>query len=74
MKAVEVNAIYRSLLERDLMTPDEVAAIFHVHRKTVNVWSRRNPDKLVRVITPGGRIRYRRANVEALLVEPGDLL
>ena len=69
MRVAEINTIYRTLLARDLLTPIEVAAIFHVHPKTVNRWSAANPKRLVRIVTPGGRIRYRRANVEELLAE-----
>jgi len=66
MKTVEVNVIYQALLAHDLMTPVEVAEMFHVHPKTVHRWSLAHPDRLPRVITPGGRIRYRRTAVEAL--------
>lgn len=52
-----------------LMTPGEVAAVFRVDPKTVTKWA--NAGKLHPIITPGGTRRYRRAEVELYLVQPG---
>lgn len=52
-----------------LLSPGEVAALFGVHVATVARWS--NEGRLPALLTPGGHRRYRRADVEALLGEPG---
>lgn len=48
-----------------LLTPGEVAAMFHVNRETVSRWRRAGMITAVR--TPGGIHRYDRAEIEALL-------
>jgi excisionase family DNA binding protein len=48
-----------------LMTGTEVAALFRVVPRTVMKW--RKAGRLVGVRTPGGHLRYREAEVRALL-------
>ena len=48
-----------------LMTPAEVAAMFHVDPKTVTRWARAG--KLTSIRTLGGHRRYRALEVQALL-------
>ncbi|MEV8630147.1 BldC family transcriptional regulator [Streptosporangium sp. NPDC051023] len=48
-----------------LLTPGEVAALFHVDPKTVNRWAQ--TDLLTSVRTPSGQRRYREGEVRALL-------
>lgn len=48
-----------------LMTPGEVADAFRVDPKTVNRWAKSK--KLAFIRTPGGHMRFRRAEVYALL-------
>lgn len=48
-----------------LLTPGEVAALFHVDPKTVTRWA--NAGELSPVRTPGGHRRYRAAEIRALL-------
>ena len=47
----------------DLMTPAEVAAVFHVNAKTVSRWA--NAGKLTTLRTLGGHRRFMRDEVEA---------
>lgn len=47
-----------------LLTADEVASIFQVHRATVSRWG---VDGLIPVVKVGGVRRYRRDDVERLL-------
>jgi excisionase family DNA binding protein len=49
----------------DLMTKAEVAAWLHVSPRTVERWRERRQVTYVR--TPSGRIRFRRADIEAAL-------
>lgn len=51
---------------QDLMTPAEVAALFRVDPKTVTRWA--DAGKVTAVRTLGGHRRYRRDEVENLLV------
>lgn len=51
--------------ETDLLTPSEVAALFHVDPKTVTRWA--NAGKLSSIRTLGGHRRFRRDEVERLL-------
>jgi len=51
-----------------LMSPAEVAAAFGVDPKTVTRWAKAG--KLPCIRTPGGHRRYRREDVEALLLPP----
>lgn len=54
----------RSHLE-PLMTPAEVAAVFHVDPKTVTRWA--DAGKLTAIKTLGGHRRYHAAEVQALI-------
>ncbi len=59
-------------LEGDrLLTPREVAGIFHVHVKTLVRWTKPTADgsapRLKPVRTPGGHRRYRESEIRALL-------
>jgi len=51
----------------ELLTPREVAALFHVDAKTVTRWA--DAGKLHPVRTLGGHRRYRADEVRALLSE-----
>ncbi|WP_182353215.1 BldC family transcriptional regulator [Flaviflexus huanghaiensis] len=51
--------------ETDLLTPSQVAALFHVDPKTVTRWA--NAGKLSSIRTLGGHRRFRRDEVERLL-------
>jgi len=51
--------------EQDLLTPSQVAALFHVDPKTVTRWA--NAGKLSSIRTLGGHRRFRRDEVEKLL-------
>lgn len=55
--------------DSDLMTPNEVAAAFRVHPKTVARWA--NAGLLTTVRTFGGHRRFRRDEVVARLAELG---
>lgn len=57
---------------KDLLTPGEVADLFRVNPKTVTRWA--NAGKLTPVRTLGGHRRYRRSEVERLLIEGGMIL
>lgn len=48
-----------------LLTPAEVASLFHVDPKTVTRWA--NAGKISSIRTLGGHRRYRRAEVDNLL-------
>jgi excisionase family DNA binding protein len=48
-----------------LLMPAEVAAMFHVDRRTVTRWAAAG--KLTSILTLGGHRRYREAEVRALL-------
>lgn len=48
-----------------LMTPGQVAALFHVDPKTVTRWA--HAGRLGSLRTPGGHRRFRQAEVMALL-------
>lgn len=48
-----------------LLTPAEVAALFHVDPKTVTRWARAG--RLTAIRTLGGHRRYRKSEVEMLL-------
>ncbi|UNX54550.1 BldC family transcriptional regulator [Georgenia sp. TF02-10] len=52
-----------------LLTPSEVAARFRVDPKTVTRWA--NAGKISSIRTLGGHRRFRRAEVEDLLVASG---
>lgn len=51
--------------EQDLLTPSQVAALFHVDPKTVTRWA--NAGKLSTIRTLGGHRRFHRDEVEKLL-------
>jgi len=51
----------------ELMTPAEVAAVFHVNPKTVTRWA--IDGRLPSIRTLGGHRRFRRADVEAAKTE-----
>lgn len=51
-----------------LMTPGEVARLFHVNTKTVSRWARSG--KITSVRTLGGHRRYLAREIEALLNQP----
>ncbi len=55
--------------EETLLTPGEVAARFRVDPKTVTRWA--NAGKLTAVRTLGGHRRFRRSEVDDLLVANG---
>lgn len=59
-----------NLVEQDLMTPAEVAALFRVDPKTVTRWA--NSGKITAKRTLGGHRRYLRSEVSALLNLPVD--
>jgi excisionase family DNA binding protein len=48
-----------------LLTPEEVASLFRVDRKTVGRWAKAG--RLDSVRTPGGHRRFRESVVDALL-------
>ena len=50
-----------------LLTPGEVAALFHVDPKTVTRWA--SDGKLTCIRTLGGHRRFRAAEVQALLAQ-----
>lgn len=54
----------------DLMTPRQVADMFHVDPKTVTRWAKEG--KLPSFRTPGGHRRYRRADVQASMTPDGE--
>ncbi|WP_152188518.1 BldC family transcriptional regulator [Georgenia satyanarayanai] len=58
-----------NLREETLLTPGEVAARFRVDPKTVTRWA--NAGKLTAVRTLGGHRRYRRSEVDELLLASG---
>jgi excisionase family DNA binding protein len=49
----------------DLLTSTQVAAIFNVSIKTVSRWSKLG--LLPSIKTPGGRLRFRRSDVDEFL-------
>lgn len=51
--------------EHELLTPSQVAALFHVDPKTVTRWA--NAGKLSSIRTLGGHRRFRKDEVEKLL-------
>lgn len=51
--------------EEDLLTTMEVAAIFRVTRATITGWARKG--LLPYTLTPTGRLRFYRADIERLL-------
>lgn len=53
--------------ESPLMMPDEVADVFRVSKKTPNLWAKAG--LITRIWTPGGRPRYLREEIEALLAQ-----
>lgn len=55
----------RTNLQEPLLTPAEVASMFHVDPKTVTRWAR--DGKLSSIMTLGGHRRYRELEVRALL-------
>jgi excisionase family DNA binding protein len=54
-----------TMVESDLLTPAEVAALFRVSPKTVTRWARSG--KLTALRTLGGHRRFRASEVKALL-------
>lgn len=53
------------LTQQPLLTPAEVAELFHVDPKTVTRWA--NAGKLRSFKTPGGHRRFYEADIRALL-------
>ena len=51
--------------QENLLTPAEVAALFHVDPKTVTRWAKAG--KLTSIKTLGGHRRYRESEVKSLL-------
>jgi excisionase family DNA binding protein len=51
----------------EYLTPDEAAALLGIHLKTLERWVAAGRLPVIQVV-PGGRRRFRRADVEALLV------
>ena len=58
-------AISRSQVGEVLLTPAEVATLFHVDPKTVTRWAKAG--KLTAIRTLGGHRRYRQSEVDSLL-------
>lgn len=56
-----------SITEETLLTPADVAKIFHVDPKTVTRWAKAG--KLTSIRTLGGHRRFRKEQVDALLNE-----
>lgn len=54
----------------DLMTPRQVADMFHVDPKTVTRWAKQG--KLPSFKTPGGHRRYRRVDLQAFMTPDGQ--
>lgn len=52
----------------DLLTPEQVAQIFQVTKKTIYRWSQAGYLKPLRQ-TAGGKLRFRRDDVDALLAQ-----
>lgn len=48
-----------------LLTADEVCDLFKIHKRTLTRWV--NDGKLPAVTLPSGRVRYRQADVDAIL-------
>lgn len=48
-----------------LLTPGEVAQLFHVDPKTVTRWA--NAGRIASIKTPGGHRRFRKSEIDALL-------
>lgn len=57
-------------LSEKLLTPSQVAALFHVDPKTVTRWA--NAGKLSAIRTLGGHRRFHREEVERLLYSRED--
>lgn len=53
-----------------LLTPGEVAALFHVDPKTVTRWARAG--RIGSIRTPGGHRRFRESEIRALLNGDGS--
>lgn len=51
--------------DSNILTPKEVAVLFHVDPKTVSRWT--SAKKIRAFKTPGGHYRYHREDVEQLL-------
>ena len=60
-------SINRSSESEVLLTPAEVAKLFRVDPKTVTRWAKAG--KLTAIRTLGGHRRYRRSEVESLLIK-----
>lgn len=54
------------LASRDLLTCQEVADMLRVSDRTIRTWT---SNGILRAVKIGGRIRYRRETLEALLEE-----
>lgn len=66
MRPAEKDQLYKTVPGAEkLLTPREVAAIFHVDPKTVTRWANRGAFKPV--VTPFGHRRYRQSEVLAYL-------
>lgn len=66
MRPTEQDQLFKKIpgAER-LLTPREVAAIFHVDAKTVTRWAKRGAFRPI--VTPFGHRRYRLSEVQAYL-------
>lgn len=57
------------MADDDLLSTTEVARIFKVDIKTVARWAQRGQIPALR--TPGGRLRFRRSDIDTVLTRPG---
>jgi excisionase family DNA binding protein len=65
MSAPTYNETALGTIDEGLMTPGQVASLFHVDPKTVTRWA--HAGRLGSLRTPGGHRRFRKAEVMALL-------
>jgi excisionase family DNA binding protein len=61
----------RKLADEKLLTAAEVAALYRVDVKSVTRWAKQG--KLPHVTTPGGRRRYREADIRAVYEAGGGV-
>jgi excisionase family DNA binding protein len=64
-RAAQPTAHAHALENDELLTPAQVASIFHVDPKTITRWARTGRLKSIRTL--GGHRRYRRTDIQALL-------
>lgn len=63
---VQTTLVVVPTSDDDLLTAREVAAIFRVRETTVSAWGRKGRLPRIQAV-PGGIVRFRRTDVEALL-------